>query len=111
MNIINLTPHSINIHNEDERLIMTVEPSGKIARIGTTTVKTGHVGNVPLFETKVTGEPVVVGDTPFPEEQLDTIYIVSGLFRSHFSRPDIYQPGRLLRDGDGKPVGCIGLSQ
>lgn len=33
MNILNLTPHALDIHDESGQRIATVEPSGQVARI------------------------------------------------------------------------------
>lgn len=113
--IINLTKHVVNIFNEDKEEIATIEPSGLEARIKTEIKKIGQRDNVLLFETTVLDEPYIVDEVgnkeDMPSQQFGTIYIVSGIFRSNFDRPDLYQPGRLLRDEDGKVIGCIGLSR
>lgn len=106
MNIVNLTPHSINIYNTDKQLIRTIEPSGMIARINTVKETVGEIDGIPLFETRITSEPVGL-----PPAEDGTIYIVSGIFRSIFDRADLCQPGELLRDSSGNPIGCIGLSR
>lgn len=105
MNIINLTPHNINIYNENGDPVLIVKPTGTIARIGEKREKTGTILGFPIFKT-IVGEP-----ESCPPQIEDTIYIVSGMFRSHVNRSDLYQPGELLRDGEGRPIGCIGLSQ
>jgi len=106
MNIVNLTPHSINIYNENKEMVLTVPPSGQIARVGTAKNLVDTVDSIPMFETVVTGEPAGL-----PERQENTIFIVSGIFRSNFDREDLYQPGELLRNEAGQPIGCIGLSR
>jgi hypothetical protein len=104
--IINLTPHEINIFNENgDELVMSVEPSGTIARIATERERIMYILDVPIFITK-TGQA-----EGLPEPKPGIIYIVSGMFRSHAGRSDLYQPGELLRDDEGRPIGCIGLSQ
>lgn len=114
---VNLTPHSVQICDAQGALLASIAPSGIEARIKVEKVQTGIFNEVvPVFETKVTGEPFCFrkedGQTvPMPEMQEGTIYIVSGLFRSNYDRPDLYQPGELLRDGGGVVKGCIGLSR
>lgn len=119
MKKINLTPHEINIHNGIEEEIEVVPASGKEARLETTVDQTGDEDNHPWFQT-VFGEPFLasfdkdgneIERFPFPDEQSCVVYIVSGLFRSGFDRADFWQPGRLLRDSEGRPVGCVGLSR
>ena len=114
MNLMNLTPHEIRIYNEDEQHVLTVPPSGIVARIEVETVKRADVDGIPIFKTLLSGLPYYArGDEMVdePHAALDTVFIVSGLFRSYHPRFDFYQPGRLLRDEDGKPIGCVGLSQ
>lgn len=113
--IVNLTKHAVNIFNEDNQEIMTVEPSGFEARIKTSIEKVSQFNGVPLFATTVLGNPYVADklgneETMLPQKHR-VIYIVSGIFRSNFDREDLYQPGRLLRDKQGKVIGCVGLSR
>jgi hypothetical protein len=105
MNIVNLTPHNINIHNEDGEQVMVIGPSGSIAKIAIERKKVKTILGFPVFNSTPSGPEGL------PPEKPDTIYIVSGMFRSHVQRPDLYQPGELLRDGEGQPIGCTGLSQ
>ena len=106
MKLVNLTPHVINVLNQDEVPVMDVAPSGEIARVASSSVKTGEIDGVPFFETEL-GVPEGV---PSPSDGV--IYIVSGLLRAACpDRLDLVQPGRLVRDETGKPVGCVGLSR
>lgn len=106
--IVNLTPHTLNIFDEDGNEVMTIEPSGQIARLKTWKHRAEldfYSGPVPLYVTRV--------DEPegLPEWRSGTIFVVSGVFRAACPRPDLWQPGELLRDEQGRPIGCIGLSQ
>lgn len=105
MKIVNLTPHKLNILDETENQVLILEPSGTEARIAVTRRRVGEIDGVPLFVTEP-GKP-----TGLPKLREDAIYIVSGMFRSFCDRPDLYQPGQLVRDDEGRPVGCIGLSR
>jgi hypothetical protein len=132
--IINLTPHVINIQDIGGNPIINVPPSGLVARIATSREVIGIHDGVPLFRTVPIGEPVNLPPEnaiwhqhncrrapgrrvlPTDEQCQDcrpgtAIYIVSGMFRLHFDRSDLYQPGELVRGADGQPVGCIGLSR
>lgn len=106
MNIINLTPHAINIYAA-QRLVRTVEPSGTVARVAVERQLVAVDEQGIEFYTTAYGEPVNL-----PEPQPDTIYIVSGLLRNAvLDRVDLWQPGELLRNEAGQPIGCIGLQQ
>mgnify|MGYP000163574378 CR=1 FL=1 len=102
--LINLTPHKLNIVTENGTV--TVEPSGTIARCSVTNTPVRILPNgVTLYRT-VYGEV-----TGLPEEQEGTIYVVSGLVRGAVpTRLDVASPGELIRNEEGQPVGCNGLS-
>jgi len=107
--IVNLTPHELKLHDEGGRLVATVPPSGQVARVRTSAVRVGEAAEgVPLFVTEF-------GDVEgLPAPKPDTIYVVSGLVRSHpqvAAREDVYSPGRLLRDEQGRVVGAVGLTR
>lgn len=113
---VNLTKHAINIYDEDGNEVLVIEPSGNEARIKTRIEKVQNTGVIPLFKTTVLGEPYLVDENgnenpDFPPMVAGTIHIVSGIFRSNFDREDLYQPGRLIRNDQGQPVGCVGLSR
>jgi hypothetical protein len=62
------------------------------------------------------GQPYLVDtdgneSADFPCKTTGVVYIVSTLFRASFDREDLYQPGRLLRNEKGQPIGCLGLSR
>lgn len=97
--IINLTPHSINIVGGP-----TFEPSGDIARISSTNESAGEMvvnGEVIPLITQNFGE--IVG---LPEEKEGTMFIVSGLIFSNTKRRDLLVPGEQVRDEDGRVIGC-----
>lgn len=103
MNIINLTPHTLNIHTGTTTL--DVDPSGTVARVAMTETELPSVGGIPVVSTSY-GE---VENLPAPKE--GTIYVVSGMVEAQTSRPDVYAPGPLVRNEEGRPVGCKGLKQ
>lgn len=102
--LINLTPHKLNVVTENGTV--TVEPSGTIARCSVTNTPVRILPNgVTLYRT-VYGEV-----TGLPEEQEGVIYVVSGLVRGAVpTRLDVASPGELIRNEEGQPVGCNGLS-
>lgn len=108
MEIVNLTPHTLNIHNENGDLALAVLPSGESARVQVNRVKKMDRAGMPFFVTnygKVDGLPEYAhGD--------QVVYVVSGMVRSAVpDRVDVFQPGELLRDDDGRVIGCVGLSR
>jgi len=109
MKIVNLTPHKLNVFADTTggpELVNTFEPSGTVARVAIKKVLIGDAAGVPLYET-------IFGDVEnLPESQQDTIFVVSLLVRQAApERTDLYSPGELLRNEDGQPIGCIGLSR
>lgn len=123
MNVVNLTPHTLNIKvvsDYKEHGIMNgisgsgmlginypiwleLEPSGQVARVSSSSELVGEVAGIPVFET-------VYGDIEgLPDPKDGTIYVVSGMTQAQTSRQDVYAPGDLIRDENGKPIGCRGL--
>jgi len=98
---VNLTPHALNVHTTEG--VITIAPSGSVARVATVETPGLPVGGIPTVFTSY-GE---VTGLPAPTE--GTIYIVSGMVASAAPRGDVMSPGPLVRDEGGRPVGCRGL--
>ncbi len=101
--IVNLTPHPIVLYRGDEP-VLTVPPSGTVARVSTHQMPSGEVDGIPVVRTsfgKVEN---------LPERQEGTFYVVSTLvaqavpFRDDVIAPDT-GPESVVRDEDGKIVG------
>ena len=122
MEIINLTPHDVNLVKEDNGEIvevMTFTPCGKIARCSQTIEKigdveigveidTGFLARVPIPITKNTYGEIV----DLPEPSRDYIYIVSALVANAATdRYDLVIPNELVRDENGNIVGCKSLAK
>jgi len=99
MNIVNLTPHAIN----ETITGQTFAPSGEVARVATTSEYQGDFEGISTYRTTY-GE--IVG---LPEAQFGVVYIVSGMVLAQTDRQDVFAPGELVRDENGKPIGCKGL--
>lgn len=104
MNFVNLTPHTLNIIEEDGS-VYTLPPSGQVARVATERRIVNIIDGIEIFET-VFGE--VVG---LPERNRNDLLIVSALVAQRTDRTDVYSPGELVRDADGKVIGCRGLTR
>jgi hypothetical protein len=104
MTLMNLTPHTIDIRSDLGDLILSVPPSGHVARVSQTLAPvTGLYPGVTIYR-RTFGE--VVG---LPEPQGGVDYVVSAMVAAASPREDVFSPGELIRDADGKPVGCKGL--
>lgn len=104
MKIVNLTPHAINCVDRQGNPLATYPASGQVARVESDLTEAGSLGQVGLFR-QTLGEV-----TDLPEQEPETIFIVSGMVRSALpARTDLASPGDLVRDAEGRPVGCKGL--
>lgn len=81
MKIINCTPHAINFLREDNSVLVTIEPSGTIARASQTRERVSEVNEIPVNQCSygaVTG---------LPDPQDGTIYLVSALTAQAMPQP------------------------
>ena len=106
MNIINLTPHSINFVSADGQPVLTVPSSGTLARVSSRTITTGSVAGIPVTETEFGS---VEG---LPEPQDGTVYIVSAIVAQRCKgRNDVFIPNESVRDEKGRIIGCKSLGR
>jgi len=103
MRFVNLTPHVLHIRRTDGT-VLTLPPSGSVARVATETMPMTIVDGILVSRTA--SGPV----TDLPDPAPHTLYIASTLVAQAAQRPDVLAPGPLIRDADGRPVGCDGLS-
>lgn len=103
MELINLTPHTIDIVND---AIISIPPSGTVARVSTKIVQAGEVAGIPLVRIEY-GQ---VENLPAPEP--GKVYIVSALVASRVvGRDDVFAPdtNRAVRNEANQIVGVPGL--
>lgn len=112
-NLINLTPHNINIVCGDK--IVTIPKSGVVARVKETQkgIRTISINNNDdsIIEI-VKKEFLEVENLPSSNENSDNLYIVSSIVKSHQScinRDDVIVPDCLVRNEKGQPLGCKGF--
>ena len=101
MKFINLTPHAIHINN-------LIIPSSGIVRIDIHETESQPIEGIPITKTS-TGTL-----TGLPKPKLNNLYITSGIVAQEAinnGRNDIYSPHGLIRDSQGKIIGCKGLAQ
>ena len=97
-NLVNLTPHTINVVLEDRKIEI---PSSGIARCSQTSKPVGDVNGIPLTSTSF-GE--VEG---LPKPTRGTLFIVSRLIMSACpTRIDLLVPNDMVRDDKGQIIGC-----
>jgi len=108
MELVNLTPHAINLHLPAGR-VLTIPSSGEVARVATEATEAGEIwagrcNPVPII-TQTFGE---VCGLPDPEE--GKFFIVSALVRAACpGRYDLGSPADLVRDDAGRIIGCKAL--
>lgn len=104
--IVNCTPHALVFLNAEGQVIRTLEPSGIIPRVSTSSSVLGEIDGIPE-ETTVYGE---ITGLPAPAE--DTIYVVSNLVAQACpERQDLRTPGQQIRDMAGRVIGCRSLAK
>ena len=111
MNIINCTPHPIKICNPDTKEVLVTFKKGEVVpRLHQDEQYLGCIdyGRIGIAVTKT-----VFGEVQnLPEQQEDTIYIVSRLVKQACpDRTDLLVPGGVIRDDEGRIIGCSGLSE
>jgi len=97
MRKINLTPHAINLMVNGETEV--IEPSGDIARVSMDSEQIAG-GDIPICAVSF-GE---IENLPAPTE--GTIFIVSSMVAQAALRPDVVAPHDLVRDSQGRIIGC-----
>ncbi len=107
--IFNLTPHKINIVDEEGNVIKVFESEG-VARAAQNDVKIGMLEGIPIIETEF-GEPV-----DLPEYDQGTYYIVSAITAKAAdlngrNTRDLLLTGKTVRNSDGQIIGCQALAK
>jgi hypothetical protein len=112
MKIINLTPHAINLVLGSVSIHLPSEGEARVtsALRSTPSICAEDWGYV-LIPTEQTQYAHVTG---LPAPSASVAYIVSlvvveGACRAMRSLHDLFTPGRLIRDADGKVTGCASL--
>ena len=103
--LVNLTPHNINVMDENKNILQVIESSG-IARCKEIIKVTGSINNVDIIE-KSFGE--VEG---LLSVNKNTYYIVSMLVATALKgqRSDLLIPGNVVRNEKGQVIGCTSLA-
>lgn len=105
--LINLTPHDINIVEENGSIIMTLPRTDVVARVEQKLTSVNEINGISIKES-CWGD--IVG-LPGPEENV--FYIVSALVanaaKEQGRTKDILCPCDFVRDGEGRVIGAKAL--
>ena len=108
MQYVNLTPHVVNVYN-DEEVVMSLAPSGCVVRIDESVTPSVELDGIQFVDVSL-GE--VNG---LPEEEEDTVFVVSmsllmGMKAAGSNRQDCVYPFGQVRDDQGRIIGCRSLA-
>ena len=105
INIVNLTPHKITFVTDKGNL--SIDPSGEIARVSSTTKEVGYI-YVSKFGIKIPTTTTVYGEIEgLPDPKENTIFVVSSLVAQRVpEREDVFIPNESVRDENGRIIGC-----
>lgn len=100
MKVINVTPHNVDICDENGNVIKTYEASGMVARVAHGWETIEYIDGIPMV-TRVNARVVNL-----PEPQEDTLYIVSNIILDYcYDRMDLIAPCQQVKV-NGRVVGC-----
>lgn len=112
-NIVNLTPHAIDVlekrDDDTYTTIVSIPPSGTIARLDQTTERIGMIGDIPITTTEfgeIEGLPPYDGNKKY----IVSYPIAKQLGSNAFIRNDILIVNESVRDSEGKIIGCLSLA-
>lgn len=115
---LNLTPHDVNVLDENNEVIVTfvsiAHPEFPV-RLPVNTEDLGYfdVGPARVFEgeTQVNLVRNTYGQIEnLPEPRPNTLFIVSSVVHAHSERADLVVPSPLVRDDTGRVIGCEGFA-
>lgn len=106
--LVNLTPHAITMMDDNENILLVIEPSGNTARVSVRTERTETLA----FDDVVlaTSKSVYGSVEGLPEIEEGVVYIVSSLVAQRVpEREDVFIPNESVRDDKGRIIGCKSL--
>jgi len=103
---INLTPHDVNIVDNNGDVILIVPACDKPLRLIEKRENVGDINGIPLSRVSYTIDEA----TPLPNSDADTFYIVSRVVAETFKRSDFIVPDQTVRNEKGQIIGCKGFA-
>ena len=97
--LINMTPHVINVLDDEDNIIQSIPSTGEI-RLSMETEIIDNVNGIPLTATKF-GKP-----KGLPDKEEGVLIIVSRMIKTAIDRDDLIVPAEIKRGKDGAIIGC-----
>lgn len=120
--IVNVTPHEIDIMNDKNEIIMKIPPSGQVARVTEENKLQGNIKGIPLYH-KTYEDLEGLPDPVYPKNRnpnslqwydYDVLYIVSlivaQVVENTTNRHDVVIVGDAVRDEKGQIIGTKSLA-
>jgi len=98
--LINTTPHPVHVLNRDGEVVLTIPAAPQPLRLEERVEALGDLAGVPLVK------KTLAADISLPEPQDGVYYIVSLAVAQAARRPDLLVPDDLVRDDQGRILGC-----
>lgn len=113
MRFINLTPHALNVKAASGNFVTILPDAEGPARViyDQLPPEQIRVGNFDSFEVAVAGSPREIIGLPDPQPNIIFVVAKAVADAAPRHREDLVSPGRLIRDADGKIIGCDGLTR
>ena len=107
--IVNLTPHAVNIVDNSDSVAITIPASGNVARCSQTI---DIIGSITLDSVAIPISSSSYGEVvDLPDPKPGYYYIVSRLVMSACpARQDLLCPNDLVRNDAGQVIGCRSLA-
>lgn len=101
---INVTPHGVNRYDDAGNVVLSLAPSGTIARLTehTQSAPDGHAATVVVK----LGECIGLSDPQPGVVYVASMPLVMGLRAADINRPDVVYPYGQVRDSNGRIIGC-----
>lgn len=107
-NIKNMTPHGVNIVNNNGEVITTFPSEGQI-RLSQSTER---VGSLKADDLEIPISKTSFGEVDLPAQDGETLYIVSSIVcQARPDREDLLIVNETVRDDSGRIIGCRSLSK
>lgn len=101
MDIVNMTPHPINLLDEDNNPIQTIAPSGDTIRLSQEETVVDSLAGVDVLHIAFTASEEL------PEFLSGTYFVVSALVANAYPHhTDFLMVARTVRDENGRIIGC-----
>jgi hypothetical protein len=105
VNFVNLCPHDINIYTNNGQLIMQLTRNFNAPRLVERRIIYGEVAGIRINRVELS-----LGNIDLPPHIPGTYYIVSRIFAEYARRSDFLIPDELIRDEQGRIIGCTSFS-